>query len=142
MGIRFPVLQITEKRNSMFVEYDEKQFGKCTSKSLSDGIFERMTLLDSDGNKFIVEEVIDVEPLNAFWSWPMEFLMHSSRLLKVSMGTNLQEKLNLEGVKEFVISKVNSQKDDWSSSVGIKGVIKDIEEANSIEDIIQAIQPQ
>lgn len=125
----------------MFVEYDKEGFGRCTSKSLNNGIFDKMTLLDSAGNLFAVTGVLKVEPMSPFWMWPFEVLMHNSRRLKAKLDTDFKDQLDIEKAKAFVIQKVESQKLDWRSGIGMKNVIKDIEEASSIEAVIQAIQP-
>ena len=98
--------------------------------------------MDSSGNLFTVRDVLKIEPMNPFWMWPFEFLMHSSRRLKASLDIEFKDQLDIEKAKAYVIQKVKSQKDNWDSGVGMKAVIRDIEEANSIENVIQAIQHQ
>ncbi|MBO9617218.1 MAG: hypothetical protein J7619_31320 [Dyadobacter sp.] len=132
--VRFPV--ITFDRFAFNVVPDLDKLTRTTSAGLANGLFKNLQIIDSDGTLYFVTAATKVKGIGPFWGYTI-FLNQNIRLNLV-LSTETRE-LKLPEMKAKVISAINKKRDFWSSGGNVSKIRSLVNDAASIEDLIQKL---
>ena len=137
--MRFPIMQLSKIQGTVHIESKADRFGLCTLKTLKQGYFDDMLVVDSDGGHFTIRGVKKISPMNKFWHWPIEYLLYSSRLFRAEFAVSAGESVSSEELKNTVVSLIRHRPNLWGSSAEVDALCEKVKLAAGPADVVKLI---
>lgn len=132
-NVTYPVLCFW--KNFIRIEPDERSLTTTTKAGLKNGMFIGLTIIDSDGNGFVVRNAIKICGIGFFWGY--NIFLNQKIKVELLIEKELQQ-IPLEEVK----AKVNnsfSKWHGWKTGDNLKELKEKISKASSIKSMIDIL---
>jgi len=135
---KFPALTI--KNGTVDLVFSEEQLTTCTAQALKNGWFNGLTIVDSEGKRYIVEraEFVRKKGTRLFKS------LFAPKLIEVRLifkeGSPFP--VPLEDLKRYLTKALDSNSGFWESAgIDIRELKQRIQQSSSVDEIMALVTP-
>lgn len=131
--MNFPILCLKEKDNMVYYFESVKSLEYTSDELFKAGVFKGVKYIDAIGMKYHILETQKIGYVG-LWGWNP---LLKGRQIKVRHKFSESEKVNIDNLKDELITKVKKHRQYWSESWDINELVMKIYEANSFIEVIK-----
>lgn len=133
--LSYPLLALQPVQGLAEVHLSPEELRLANTAGLEGGYFEGLTLIEGNGQSYVVRSARNAGPAGSFWG----FSLWSSREIHVDLEIEPSKKLSLDDVKQKLAEVIEAGEELWEAICGIEDLKKQLTSSRSIREIINIL---
>ena len=140
--IKFPAAEFCPRGKFVCVVVSYEEFSQCNGLDLKRSNFDDMELVDSSGNAFQENGIVNVQPASPWWKWPYEWVWFNCRRFNITVDLSNPAPICLDAFKEKINTYIDLDRGMWESGIGVAEIKEEVRKAKTHREAIEVIYGQ